>query len=518
MSSYKTMIGAPKALTTMSGLAKTFALPHEFPAGRLPSFPALERTAVMAFNTQSPLTVATYASGYGQRALIMRQAAYPVWVDTVWSNYVYTYTFPLTARVTASNMQEIMPMSGAYTGTNTIGNYIVTGTALPSGYAIVGMDGSSGSKPWAHFPQSSRINIVVDYGAATADGLSVTFEVWQGVGEVVLASVPLASSNNVWFYDNLASSVSLAGRWARPVALACGTGVVTGATSALFISVYGAGGATAFVPATRTLAVLATTFIDLLPLTPPPAFTTSTVPYSSTRVTAVSLLATNVTKVLNKEGTVNAARINPRILNPFTFLVSDLTALHPAEKYYAGLEQGFYTYVPPSTDLAEFHDCTLTLNTIVPTYRLDNSAFINAVSFNDPDGGTNLALNVDWHIEFRSSSVLWPVGVSTVTLEALHQAQIVLLSAGFFFDNIDHKRVLANVIRAANFIAPSLGAVGFPIKAAAKVGSYMLRGSGSTPKPTSATSNGMVVLPKGTGRKVSGKKKKVTVKGKKKKK
>jgi hypothetical protein len=418
-------------------------------------------------------------------------------MDQVWATQSYSYFYSSLNLINPNESMAITQCGRTAVGSfNSYFNNIVAGaTATTWGYAPIGMDAGTGSAPFIYVPTSAKLSVILDNGAGAAtagSSLTVTFDVWSGPGETPLqTAVALAASNNVWYFDAVAPA-AIAGSWVRPTILNCSSTATSTTSTALIIHVYGAGSASAYSPATKTLNISTTTFADLLPLFGPPAFSTSAVPYQSTRLTSVALLGTNVTKVLNKEGTVNAARLNPRTANPFAFALSDLTTLHPAEKYYSGLEKGFYTYAPPSTDLTDFMDCTITILSPVPVYRLDNTAFVNALSLNDPDGGTALAMNADWHIEFRNNTVLWQVGVSTTTLETLHQSQIVLLSAGFFFDNIDHKRILATVVKAANFIAPSLGAIGFPVRAAARVGSYFLKGSKATPAPTSARGSGMV--------------------------
>lgn len=74
----------------LQGLSKQMALPHEYAPLRFPSFPALERTALMGFTV--PGTVPLSAS-QSTKILVARQAAYPVWaeVDNVSSAYGLAY-------------------------------------------------------------------------------------------------------------------------------------------------------------------------------------------------------------------------------------------------------------------------------------------------------------------------------------------------------------------------------------------------------------------------------------------
>lgn len=207
----------------------------------------------------------------------------------------------------------------------------------------------------------------------------------------------------------------------------------------------------------------------LVPSGPPPEYGNSTIPYQSTRLTAVGALFTNVTKLLNKEGVVYSARLSPANIDVFNFAQTDIVAVHPAEKAQLALEHGFYTYCPPSTDLALFQDYTCAAvpqsgawtQTDCPYYRLDNTALVNAFVFVDSDATTttNLAVTLDWHIEFRTTSTLFQIGLSGVTLETLHQAQLALVQLGFFYNNDDHKSIAMKVLPKIAAIAKAYGGV-----------------------------------------------------------
>lgn len=158
-----------------------------------------------------------------------------------------------------------------------------------------------------------------------------------------------------------------------------------------------------------------------------------------------------------------AGRFNPTTLDVLDLTMADYSQLAPCEKYFYGLEKGFYTYVPLQTDVNEFADdvwdapqISVTMGVRIPWLHLGRTALVNTFRFDDPDGGTSLAVNLDWHVEYRNSSVLWPVAVSALSLEEAHRAQLVCLEAGFFFDNVDHKFILSMVSKGLGIVAPML--------------------------------------------------------------
>jgi hypothetical protein len=236
-----------------------------------------------------------------------------------------------------------------------------------------------------------------------------------------------------------------------------------------------------------------------------------------TRTTASAVLLTNVTKVLNKEGTVLAGRLLNRHTEAWNFDSARLSQLHPAEKAMLPLETGFYTYAPPSTDMATFFDYTMTLTgdyaeinstERYPVFRLDNTAYANCFILADSDAATpsSFAVNTDWHIEFRNNSTLFQIGMSAITLEAFHQAILNLVSHGFFFSNGKHKGLISKIIaggqKAAPYLTPLLPpsaamAARAGLKAAGVAQKLLSRRPNTTPPTTSAKASGMMPESKG---------------------
>lgn len=210
----------------------------------------------------------------------------------------------------------------------------------------------------------------------------------------------------------------------------------------------------------------------LLPAVGAPEFNTSVVPYSSTKLTACAALFTNVTQILNKAGTVLAGRLSPAINDAFNVTTTALNGLHPAEKAWLPLETGLYTYCPPSSDLATFYNYAQQVQNqvgtafVTPFYRLDNTAMTNVAFITAPSGvACELACTVSTHLEFRTSSALFQLGVSGFTLETLHVAQLSLMSAGFFFENPEHKSLLTRISNGIKKLEPYVT----PVVAAAQI-------------------------------------------------
>lgn len=469
-------------LRNMSAVARAIALPGETDAQRFPSFPALERTSVLRFNAPRSWTV---GAGNGVRAVLFRQPAYPLWMeeslDTCRSYQVGWQTDFMQIGVTIANVTTSLQFaqSGAFTGGTLWPSVSGAGmVAPPSVYPPVALDIRDGSVPWVYIPNNSyaAVSVMPVTPIGTAYSAVVNFEQWLPGGQTsVLTSNQIAIAINS---GGNGTQITPAGAWIRPINVELNPSIslqITGFRIAVSVILAGATPTLSgnIVGSAPTIVVpSASTKTHFVPSFAPNEYTSSMIPWESTRCTAVAALFTNTTKVLNKEGTVQWGRLNPEIVSPWAFSLSDISTLHPSEKAFMGLEKGTYAYVPPSTDQGSFWDHTLTVLTAatstsfssVPVFRLDNTSLCCAAIFTDPDGGTSMAINLDWHLEFRNVSALFPIALSSMSLESFHQAQLALVESGFFFANESHNAILNRVLgyvkkyaSAAGLVHPMLG-------------------------------------------------------------
>lgn len=461
-------------LQAMVGVARAMALPHEHPPQRFPSFPALERTAVMGFNFPGPWGVTT------NKAILMRQATYPLWVE--YDSPVFNYTVDYTSRTmeqgSFSTSYDRFNLDATVTNWS-VGSRVSTlypsvtfaGTSNIVTYPPLARDDTMGTTPWVYIPLGSTVGLIVTSDVEAPDVTLVVFDRWGSRGEKSQFELQ-ANKTGAGHTTSVFSYTALENSWVRPVNMQLGT-VVAAVGRKVRVSVVVTSGTFAFPGSAAPFGGVATCngaavpfpVRPLLPFTAPAEFANSTIPWSNTRLTAVAALYTNVTKVLSKEGTVLAGRLAPEQVDVWNFTTANLSNLHPAEKAYLPLESGHYTYCPPSTDLAAFWDYTLDRSTTAPSQapaapvvRLDNTALVNCAVFSDQDIGdsTRLAVNLDFQIEFRTTSALWQIGLSAMTLESLHQAQLSLVSVGFFFPNKSHSTILNRIAGWSKTIAPAV--------------------------------------------------------------
>lgn len=233
-----------------------------------------------------------------------------------------------------------------------------------------------------------------------------------------------------------------------------------------------------------------------LPATPiNPEYYNSVAPFQSTRLNSSALLLTNVTKVLNKEGTVQSSRL---LFNPSagkTFHHSDVVGVstsNPDTRYFGALEKGAYTFSAPDQESLKFvtpyqtvpvNDTgsadgnviplTLTATKFVERAVLDLEAkYYNCVICSDLDStdDTQLAMTLDTHWEFRTISTLYTLDYSRMPMEVYHAAMLAVVKAGFFYENNNHARILRMLSTGVRYAAPMLNAYlnsGYPAHALA---------------------------------------------------
>ncbi|APG78129.1 hypothetical protein [Wenzhou yanvirus-like virus 2] len=210
-----------------------------------------------------------------------------------------------------------------------------------------------------------------------------------------------------------------------------------------------------------------------------PEYYNSVAPFRSTRLNASALLLTNVTKVLNKEGTVESSRV---IFNPDsgrTFMNADVPTVstsNPETRYFGALEKGAYTFTAPDQESLVFttpyetvrvNDALIghgggSVPIFVPERLAErpvmnlNPRYMNAIILTDLDmtDDTQLALTLDTHWEFRTISTLYQLDYSRMPIETYHAAMLAVMRAGLFYENNTHQRILQAVGKGLKFAAP----------------------------------------------------------------
>lgn len=468
---------AHSPVRALQGLARQIALPSEYAPERFPSFPALERTALMAFTQPATLPL---RSSTATKVMVTRQASWPVWAEQQTGAsgnsiaYQVVYKFqPYQSNAAEATNEAFNPTIVGWSVGNQVASTTMVGVAnarSPFLYPPLGVDAACGPLPFVYVPNGSVFNLVVSIPAVNAANIiaEISYEFWTSPGELITAN----TSANQWLQTTItagqlsanAAITTLSAGWVRVSKVTFNratVGLVAGPCQVNVVVQCGGSGNSFNQGGGTTIGSFlgggTNTTYGFFPLVMSSEFANSTLPWYATRTTAAAMLGTNVTQILSKGGTILGGRISPNVMNPWIVTESYISGLHPAEKAWLPLETGVYTYCPPSTDLANFWDYTL--NTAggaspCPIYRLDNDSMVNMMFLTAGSTDESLAVTASWHIEFRTSSALFQVALSGMQLETLHQAQLALAMAGFFFENPVHSKILQAVIGAAKRLAP----------------------------------------------------------------
>lgn len=486
------MTGVRNRASGLEPLAMSMVLPHERKALRMPVVPA---TLTALLETMGNRTI-PISDNSSARAFLCRDACYPLWMERTignWACYLQATSngadFVIPAEKNKVIMLPVWDVQGSYSnaahGAPTLDSVDITRNMIVDHTPLAVVD----TFVSIYIPLNSTLCFRLVANGAGADGSHIELEFGYIVNGEVKHSTVLASPS-VEGYSFLGTPGAVIppnlgeGRvpygftWLR--GWRTGTTAVTAASTPTLQLGWTTGGTIEAPTDTEIRA--------MLPVFNPPEFNNSTLPYRKTRLNASAALFTNVSAVLNKEGTVLASRLNPTSVDPWSFSASNIDSTHPKLRYYGPLEKGLYTFTTPGGNIDNLDDLVLTISnqsTINtgnrPLFTPLDMGIYNAIIFTDvatASAATMLAVSSYAHIEYETTSSLFPIGVSTMTLETLHAAEVALLGFGHFHENPTHWAVLAQAATAvlrkvAPMIAPVVAHYG---QIALNKGVQMLKG------------------------------------------
>lgn len=411
-------------------------------------------------------------------ALLLRSPSYPLWVDrklpatTVASEWRVYRSFSLDAvssGVTLPPFLAIKMARVAFDGAVPNDPFISDPSRWP-----LGVD--SRSDAWLYIPAGARpfaqMSLVkANAGGTSPSSVSVTLEVWLGsdpLTQTVLAE-SLGGDDVNWKTPNIGFGFS--GCWARlqKVSWHYGENLVPGSDTFDITFSFG-------------MVMPGGTDKVLLPVCPPPEYTVSEHPYLSTRNTAGSVLFTNVTSVLNQEGIVKSVRAPVRELPPFAGFMANFATVQPSALRFARLAKGCYSFTLPDSLSDDFRDYSVQTSTgPEPCFRLDSFEYAHHFFFTDMEASTvtNLAISLDWHVEFQTVSCLFPTATALGDPVTWYNVTKAVQDIPCFYENPAHLTALAGWIsKAFRAVAPHLYRIGAAgVAAAARQARHELYGA-----------------------------------------
>lgn len=456
-------------------MAQTLAVPRLHKPMRMPTFPAMERTAVSSHLLTDNLPVPAGKSVY---ALVARSPIYPVWATSngpggvvANSNFALYHIMsgPGGGWGIKSDAETItFPPErwGAISGSGIASGTWVNSLRWPVGYLHNGLG------PWVYCPQGMTAGFQMSFNSAPAgasSGWTIEYECHNGSQVIGNSLLLLPATLGTGVYTTLTlnrpGQTGQAYNWFRVVSVT--PDQMSGVTTDFFISTVYMGANTG---GTMTSPSGAVDFINtgaMFPMFSPAEWGNSQLPYRATRETAAAALFSNVSSVLSKEGVVSATRVPMSVFrsevsqSPWNAAAwstqAFFTSPHPAERYYGPLEKGLYTFTLPDEKSERFSTYLDYNQSVYPAYIIDDFDYVHLIRFADLDtaGSTTLAVQSDVHLEFRTSSALFQLGYSGVTLESYHVSVLSLLRQGVFYENPTHIGTIGGLVgRAVSSLAP----------------------------------------------------------------
>jgi hypothetical protein len=456
------------ALAGLNALAMTFVLPHENKPMRLPVVPA---TLTALLDTMSDDTWPILDST-SRKAFLTRDPAYPLWVERKVGGVSNHLQYDSVDLWPEKNQPVFLPPP----------LYIKTFTNSPSldGRAISASQaadlfvlGEAPKTPAVFIPPGAMLSAwCVVSTIPTFSTLTATL-MYYSMGEELTATIELTASGSVYLflgqpggtvasYGALIDGVIPSGfTWISEVH----SGGVN-APAQTFTGTFYFGWTIGNSPGTPD----STPVNMMTPFSMPPEFNNTTLPFIRSRLNSSAALFTNVTAALSKEGTVLAARLRSEDVDPWNFSASNLNAVHPSLRYFGPLEKGLYTFTTPSGNVDTFDDLVIPISSSSsynsayrPFCRFRDFGVYNAMIFADlgsSGSGSQMAVSSYTHLEFETTSSLFAPGVSTLTLETLHAAEVALLKFGHFHENPLHWAALkAAASSALRIVGPMVAPI-----------------------------------------------------------
>lgn len=422
-------------------LSRVFALPHENKPARLPTIPAVMTATVDLMSDDTRVV----DSNEGIRYALCRDACFPLWSDRkIQANGMLAGQTVMPA--TVGSYLSVPIFDAKYSSGHLVDGVTMSALEFEDTSVVLGRDDNT----VLYIPQGSVFQFIVDRGV-------------NMVADPFMEVVTQSYINGDWRQSKFTCDV-IATNYVfkcvaggnNPISGNILTNAPIGFTKVLSMQIIGTqnanpGPVTVFFgwssDATTLPAAPAVETTMFLPSFSPPEFRNSTIPYRRSRLNAAALQVTNVTPVLQKEGTVLAARLQVGTVDMFSFSAAHINSSHPSQRYFGALEQGLYTFTAPTANIDTLDDCvgfseTAGTRRDVPTFDYLVDSLYNAVILTDldPAAATTVALSLYAHVEFACTSSLFSIGVTPLTLETLHQAEVKLLRMGYFHGNVARVR------------------------------------------------------------------------------
>lgn len=417
---------------------------------RLPTHPILGKTALTGYTGVASLSGPEFSTATTKRLLQFKDPVYPLWYEYAvnsLSSIAASYTYQTDLVAPAGNpvnpynaqIKDIYAISAGNVNAagDQLGSLGVVGnwTGLANTWPMM-VDDKLGGAPFIYVPSNFNLSLATWMASTYAAGGSATgtmmLEFWVAPGETDTQTVQLTENQAAAPCAVKRTALSVATcNWVRPLATTltlAGAGTV-GAGATIYaglhicpgvpsVSFSTTGNAPTFTSATNS--ATAYSWLPIPEAMPLQHLTNAVLSLDNVMMHSSHLLLENMTKVLNKEGLIDCARLNLAVVNPWIATTSSFTGVDPIKRYTRAAEHGLSAHVDPTAEydhtrshrmFYNFKDNAVSTSIVVMQLRLSDC--FNLITLTDADtttvGTFLLRYSAGW--EFLTTSTLYETSV-----------------------------------------------------------------------------------------------------------
>lgn len=473
---------AEKAHPGIQAMLKALMLPSTTVPIRFP-LDKPEYTALHKFKQMAPIqfpvndNAANIEEG---RVMLFRDPCFPVWLSN--SNVPATCTASKYIRFNRSELSHVSPNQLPVTTGGSVDLNITHSEDYYWGSAgadnskfgklIVGTSHKTPGANWFYVPRGFRPGLHITIKGGSLNGSWYHVVMWHTAdGHTENATSTMIDCQSTGLFVYSASQVTSLGGWFRFESIQCSVPPTSppvgneGFMLQFHVGWYTNG---------NLLTPTAATMLNMTVMEPVlnfgmPDMDKAPTLYERCRVSASSLLMTNVTATLNAEGNIRAYQVRTRAKSPWGLSTVAESGLSSHLQWTGKAKKGFYTYTTWQMSEQGFRDTAhlgftedrTTQGSHYPCFLLDYHDWFYSIHVDPIEQTQTFNVVYDSHLESVTDSQLWGIGLSPYAYEDGRRCQTATMEIKPFTENPIHIPTLlkAAVAMAMRILRSNAGTI-----------------------------------------------------------
>lgn len=450
---------AEKAHPGIQAMLKALMLPSTTVPIRFP-LDKPEYTALHKFKQMTPIqfpindNVSNVEEG---RVMLFRDPCFPVWLSN--SDVPANCTASKFIRFNRSETGYVSPNQIPVTTGGSVDlnithseNYLwgSAGTDTAKfGKLVVGTSHKTPGINWFYVPRGFRPALYLTIKGGSLNGSYYNVVMWHTAdGHTENATSTLIDCQSAGLNVNTSCAPTTVGGWFRFESIQCTVPPTTPPVGTegymLTLQLGWCSSGTLSTPTVQTMAN--TTLMEPVSSLGMPGFDKAPTLYERCRVSASSLLMTNVTAALNAEGNIRAYQVRSRAKSPWGLAVNAENELSSHLQWTGPAKKGFYTYTTWQMADQGFRDTAHLgytedrsgTGSHYPCFLLDYHDWFYSIHVDPIAQAQTFNVVYDSHLESVTDSQLWGIGLSPYSYEDGRRCQTATMEIKPFTENPVH--------------------------------------------------------------------------------